>query len=313
MSCKLFLSHSSKDLWAVSSFVYFMYKIGLSEKDILCSSVPETKISIGNDIYDYLNNYLSSEELYVIFFLSDNYYSSPVCLNEMGAVWLKRSDSLNLLLNGLDFSDVKGVVGNTKIGIKLGNCDSMTKASFNELLEILKNKFNICPSPTNWEIARDNFLKSVTESHRQIDMSFSRSYCIGDSENEGCKIIKKNSSANTIFSQIDFSQTDSKLCDIVIFNGVRNFTSYYINRKNICFEAYADAGIHLIDVELCFNDVDIPYEIYINEDEKSFKIPLEQFCNHLSYWQDVPQIKFVVHRKNVTEKGNLVIKNLRIE
>lgn len=313
MSCKLFLSHSSNDLGAVTSFVNFMYKIGLTEKDILCTSVPETKISITNDIYDYLNNYLSTKELYVIFFLSDNYYSSPVCLNEMGAVWLKRSDSLNFLLNGLDFPDVKGVVGNTKIGIKLGNCDSMTKASFNELLDVLKNKFNISPSPTNWEMARDTFLQSVMENQRQIDMSFSRSYCIDDSENDGCKIIKKNSSANTIFAQIDFSQTDSKLCDIVVFNSIRNFTSYYINRKNICFEAYADAGIHLIDVELRLNDIDIPYEIYINEDEKSIKIPLGQFCNHISYWQDVPQIKFVVHRKNVTEKANLVIKNLRIE
>ena len=48
MSYKLFLSHSSKDEKVVKAFVSFMYKIGLTEKDIVCSSVPETKIAIGN-------------------------------------------------------------------------------------------------------------------------------------------------------------------------------------------------------------------------------------------------------------------------
>ncbi len=56
MSYKLFLSHSSKDEKVVKAFVSFMYKIGLTEKDIVCSSVPETKIAIGNDIYAYLNS-----------------------------------------------------------------------------------------------------------------------------------------------------------------------------------------------------------------------------------------------------------------
>lgn len=45
MSYKLFLSHSSKDEKVVNAFVSFMYKIGLTEKDIVCSSVPETKIA----------------------------------------------------------------------------------------------------------------------------------------------------------------------------------------------------------------------------------------------------------------------------
>ena len=52
MSYKLFLSHSSKDEKVVNAFVSFMYKIGLIEKDIVCSSVPETKIAIGNEILE---------------------------------------------------------------------------------------------------------------------------------------------------------------------------------------------------------------------------------------------------------------------
>ena len=243
MCNKLFLSHSSEDSRIVTAFVNFMYKIGLTEKNIVCTSVPETKISVGNDIYAYLNKLISEEKIYVIYFLSDNYYASPVCLNEMGAVWLKKSDSLNLLLPGFNFEDTRGVVEKNKIGIKLGTCDNMTKAAFNEFLGILKEKFGINPTSTHWEIARDEFLQSALENMRKFNMSFSRSYCINDLENDGCKIIKRESGNDTITAMIDFEKTESKLCSIVVFNGKRDFTNYYLNKKNLCFEAYADEEI----------------------------------------------------------------------
>lgn len=313
MASKLFLSHSSEDEKIVSNFVKFMYMIGLTEQSIVCSSVPETKIAIGENIYKYLNELISNEDLYVIYFLSDNYYSSPICLNEMGAVWLKKSDSLNLLLPGFDFSDIQGVVEKNKVGIKLGTCDNMTKAAFNEFLEVLKERFGINPTPTHWEIARDEFLKSAVENTRLFNMAFSRSYCIDDQDNEGCMIIKRESSKDRITAIIDFEQTDSKLCSIVIFNGHRNFTSYFLNRKKLCFEAYADAGIHCVDIELLLEDVDVQYEIYLDDDEKQFQIPLTQFCDILMFWKSVSELKFLFHRKKVNGKGKVVIKNLRIE
>lgn len=144
-------------------------------------------------------------------------------------------------------------------------------------------------------------------------MLFSRSYCIGDLEHDGCKIIKKESSQNMITIAVDFSQTDSKLADIVFFNGRKNFISHFINKRDLCFEAYADPGITTADIELRLTNVDIRHEIPLNDDEKEFKIPLIQFCDQLSFWEDVSQIKFVLHRKNVTAPAKMTIKNLRIE
>lgn len=310
---KLFLSHSSEDKISVNVFVDFMYKIGLKETDIICTSVPSTKIHINEDIYDYLNTLLSDEGIYVVYFLSDNYYSSPVCLNEMGAVWLKKTDSLALLLPGFDFKDIRGVVNKNKVGIKLGTCDGMTKASFNEFKNTLEELFNIEIPYTRWELARDEFLNSSVEDVRKFNMLFSRSYCIGDLENEGCKIIKRESSYDTLKAKIDFSETESKLSSLVVFSGNRDFTSYFINKKNICFEAYADNGINFVDVELRLDDVDMLYEICLDDDIKSFKIPLIQFCDTLSFWKNVSEIKFVFHRKRVKNSGEIVIKNLRIE
>lgn len=313
MDKKLFLSHSSEDEEIVRSFVKLLYSIGLTEKDIVCTSVPETKIVIGNDIYEYLHKLIEEEEIYVIYFLSDNYYSSPMCLNEMGAAWLKKSESLNLLLPGFDFVDIRGVAEKNKVGIKLGNCDYMTKASFNEFLEILKKQFGINPDHTHWEIVRDDFLQSAVENIRTFDMSFSRGLCIDDLENDGCTIIRKESTPNHIVANVDFNKTESKLCSIVVFNGERNFTSFYLNKKNLCFEAYANTGINNVDVELKLKDVNMPYEICLNDDEREYKIPLVQFCNIRMFWECVSEIKFVFHKKKVSNEGMVVIKNLRIE
>lgn len=309
---KLFISHSSQDAAVVTAFVNFMLTIGLKSEDIICTSVPSTKIPNGEDIFDYLNKTLS-EDIYVLFFLSDNYYSSAVCLNEMGAAWIRKADSLNFLLAGFDFSDIRGVVNKNKVGIKLGTCDDMAKISLNEFKETLVSLFGITVNQNVWELARDSFLNSAVDNSRFFNMLFSRSYCIGDLEHDGCMIIKRESSTRSITVAVNFSQTDSKLASIVFFNGRKNFTSHYINKRNLCFEAYADPGITNVDIELQLSDVDIRYEICLNYDEKSFKIPLVQFCEYLSYWENVPEIKFIIHKKNVSEPAKMTIKNLRIE
>ncbi len=309
---KLFISHSSHDAKVVIAFVNFMLTIGLKSEDMICTSVPSTKIPNGEDIFDYLNKALN-DEIFVLFFLSDNYYSSPVCLNEMGAAWVRKVDSLNFLLADFDFSDMRGVVNKNKVGIKLGACDAMTKISLNEFKDTLTSLFGITINQNVWELARDSFLNATIDNSRFFNMLFSRSYCIGDQENEGCKIIKRESSANSVTVAVDFSQTDSKLASVVFFNGQKNFTSHFINKRNLCFEAFADPGITCVDIELRLNNVDIIHEICLNDDEKEFKIPLIQFCEQLSFWEDVSEIKFVIHRKNVTAPAKMIVKNLRVE
>ena len=144
-------------------------------------------------------------------------------------------------------------------------------------------------------------------------MSFSQSYCIGDLENDGCKIIRKLSNYNKITANVNFDETDSKLCSIVVFNEKRNLSNLFINKKNLCFEAYADEGINCMDIEICLNNINMSFDIYLDEDEKIFKIPLAQFCDSLLPWKNVSEIKFILHRKKVTKPSQITIKNLRLE
>ena len=73
--------------------------MGISEKYMFCSSISEIGVPIKEDVYAYLRDLLDSEEVIPIFMLSDNYYSSAACLNEMGAVWMKQKDYFTFLLH----------------------------------------------------------------------------------------------------------------------------------------------------------------------------------------------------------------------
>lgn len=310
---QLFLSHSSKDSEIVNAFVDFMLKIGLNEKEIFCSSSPYTKVAIKTNIYEHLNTLLSNDSVYVLYFLSDNYYSSPVCLNEMGATWLKKSDSLSILLPGFNFADIQGAVDKNKVGIKLGTDDMMTKASLNEFKNDLISKFGIEISDTKWEVSRDEFLKVSMSNSRIMNMNFSNSYCIGDLDNDGCRIIRRESNKNQILVKIDFNKTESKLCSLVVFVENEDFSWHIYNKRNLCFEAYANEIIDTFEVEFHLDGIDMRYDIRLTDDEKAFKIPLEQFCDVAKVWKKVSQISFLIRKRNVNGPRSVVIKNLRIE
>ena len=55
---KLFLSHSSQDAKVVTAFVNFMLTIGLKSDDIICTSVPSTKISNDDDDLAHILSWL---------------------------------------------------------------------------------------------------------------------------------------------------------------------------------------------------------------------------------------------------------------
>lgn len=58
---KLFLIFSNQDAKVVTAFVNIMLTIELKSEDMISTSVPSTKISNGEDIFNYLNKTLSDE------------------------------------------------------------------------------------------------------------------------------------------------------------------------------------------------------------------------------------------------------------
>lgn len=116
---KVFISHSSEDKDYVACLVDFLEDIGLTQEHLFCSSVSGYGIPLDEDIYDYLKQQFSEHNLHVILVLSENYYNSVACMNEMGAAWILQNKYTTILLPGFEFKEIKGAINPRRIGLKL--------------------------------------------------------------------------------------------------------------------------------------------------------------------------------------------------
>ncbi|MCH7323824.1 TIR domain-containing protein [Solibacillus sp. MA9] len=154
ISKKIFISHSSKDRTICDAFIDLLEGIGLSENVILYSSSSRHGIPGDIDIFEYLRGHLDGG-INVYYMLSDNYYQSVYCLNEMGAAWVKQNDSSTFLLPNFTKS-IEGVIDNKKKAFTLNNPIDLV---------YLKNKliaeFKIEVSEAKWEEIKNKFLNTV--------------------------------------------------------------------------------------------------------------------------------------------------------
>lgn len=169
---KLFISHSQQDRPFILPMVEMLYSIGMSENDIFCSSIPEPGIPGRKEIYEYLRELFVKEELYVLFMLSDRYYQSPNCLNEMGAAWIVKSKYTTFLLPGFTFAEMEGAVDPRKISIKLDDEEDIVRYRLGEFRDAISTCFSITTrlSEARWEKVRNDFLKDIEMQNTVVDM-----------------------------------------------------------------------------------------------------------------------------------------------
>ncbi|HAO06911.1 MAG TPA: hypothetical protein DCQ50_07960 [Chryseobacterium sp.] len=152
---KLFISHSNKDHNKIKLFIDLLEDIGLTTDNYFYSSDPVTGVEQGENIFETLKNRLNNDD-FAIFMLSKNFYKSEVCLCEMGAVWIKSSKQIPILIPPFDFKDVKGVFPNT-LGFKMDN-----KEELNKFKETLEKYFSLKPlHSSRWEEKRNEYLDKV--------------------------------------------------------------------------------------------------------------------------------------------------------
>lgn len=159
---KVFISHSSKDEAFVRKIVELLEDIGLTEAQVVCSSVPGYGIPLGEDIYDWLARQFREYDLHVLFILSANYYNSIACQNEMGATWVLKTKYDTILLPGFEYRDIKGAVNPNQISIKLDGNEEILKQHLNELKDKMIAEFSLpIPSASKWERHRQAFITAI--------------------------------------------------------------------------------------------------------------------------------------------------------
>lgn len=161
-SPKLFISHATLDKEIVESFVTLLELIGVNPHQLFCSSINTYGIPQGaGNIYNYIQSEMSNDNLFVIMMLSKNYYDSYMCLNEMGAAWIKKAEYQSILLPGFDFPDIKGAIDPRDICFKLDDQENRNY-SLNALKDRIIEHLELSFSNTSlWERHRDKFIMKI--------------------------------------------------------------------------------------------------------------------------------------------------------
>lgn len=90
---KILISHSTANKKEAKKIISILEAIGVDEDAIICTSATGYGVPAGEDIVDYLKQTFDYK-LIMIYLISEKYFESRYCLNEMGAAWVKSSAHL---------------------------------------------------------------------------------------------------------------------------------------------------------------------------------------------------------------------------
>jgi hypothetical protein len=196
---KLFISHAANDKPLVEAFVDLLEGgIGVSPRDIFCSSLKGQGIRPGADFKSSIRDHLD-EATCVIAMISPSFYGSAFCMCELGGVWLQAKSLLPVLVPPIQFSDLKAILA----GLQAGQLKE--RADLDELRDELAQRLSISPLPTpRWNTRRDAFLKSLPKLLKQTFRS------APISSDEGTKLQKQLDDLQRRYSDLEHA---SATCD----------------------------------------------------------------------------------------------------
>lgn len=183
---KIFISHSSKDIEYVESFVKNILILGLDipADRIFCSSMEGQGIKSGQYIPDRLREEINQTSL-ALLFISNHYKSSEICLNEVGAAWatLSKENIIPLLLPSANFNQL-GLLDLNRLGLKITE-----KAGILKLIQDCKDVLN-----PNFNLERLN--KNIEEYLKFIDLILKK-----NTENKNPETLDENTDcfANSLY------------------------------------------------------------------------------------------------------------------
>ncbi|MBP1047604.1 toll/interleukin-1 receptor domain-containing protein [Enterococcus sp. BWM-S5] len=132
MRRKVFISHCNKDKKYSDIFAELLKIFGFRNEDIFYSSKVETGVNPGELIFDRLKKELKDEPI-VLYFLSNNYYRSVPCLNEMGASWVMTDEHYPVALPNFSHKDIKGALDSNHLMLMLN-----TQLDVTEIFKLMK-------------------------------------------------------------------------------------------------------------------------------------------------------------------------------
>lgn len=154
----IFISHAVASKQLADKLVDLLETgIGITDKDIFCSSLEGLGIPSGTNFVEFIRQQIKDPKV-VILLLTAEYFNSQFCLCELGASWVLAHTIIPLLVFPLEYKDVKAVLTGIHV-LKLGD-----KNDLNNMQDELVKALGIEGKPfARWEVKRDKFLKDLQE------------------------------------------------------------------------------------------------------------------------------------------------------
>ncbi len=148
---------ADEDAAIVEELIELLEIIGLTHEQVFCTSFAGYGIDLGTNFLEAIKAELLNADALVLFVLTQRFYTSPVCLCEMGATWVLAKRHIPVLIPPFDFSDVKGVIPLTE-GFKIN--DALRLNLFKEKIE---DAFGLTSriAQAAWERKRDRVLDRI--------------------------------------------------------------------------------------------------------------------------------------------------------
>ncbi len=159
MNGVLFISHSSKDEKYAKIIKDFLLDIGVPNNRIFCTSIS------GNGVHRRISSEIKEKLRYSILnlvILSNNYYQSIPCTNEMGIIWYLDTDSILLALPEITSNNIQGFYDKNDYLRRFDNAEDILVIckTVCRLFRINEPKYDI------YEIAKNNFLDSYNSIYK---------------------------------------------------------------------------------------------------------------------------------------------------
>lgn len=217
---KVFISHSSKNKNYGDKFVELLRNLGIKETEIIFTSNIAYGIPVGQNIFNWLKSQIS-EKPFVIYLLSEEYYESIACLNEMGAAWIIENKHAAIFTPDFNLSSKEfqsGVLDPREIGFYINDEDRVL--SFIQMLsdyfEITKSTVLISQSVKKFiqEVksleSTKAFTQKITESQPAKKQAFIETEIIQELKNKNSSLPKNE---NALYSKFLNLITSRKMKD----------------------------------------------------------------------------------------------------
>ena len=155
---KIFISHSSKDKEYGDILVELLRGLGLKKDEIIYTSNDIYGIPLSKNIYDYLRSNMNNE-IHILFLLSENYFDSVACLNEMGASWVAQKEHTIIGVPQFDFKMQKFkdcCIDSKEIGFIMNNYIRLI-----EFKKIIECKFGKRIDDMEWQSVLEKYRKNI--------------------------------------------------------------------------------------------------------------------------------------------------------